>query len=89
MQKKNLDKGIEFRTIEINPINFIVSDSHCIFAIEALDGKPNQSRVFFSDDEIYLEHFNNLFEKLWYYGQNAVDHIKENNEFQEKEKKRI
>jgi signal transduction histidine kinase len=86
---KNLDKGIEFRNIEINPINFIVSDKYCMFAIESLDGKPNQSRVFFSDDKIYLGHFNNLFERLWIIGQNAVDRIKENHELQERREKRI
>ena len=86
--EKNLDKGIEFRNVDINPINFIVSDNNCIFAVEAIDGIPYQSQVIFSDDEIYLKHFNNLFERLWIIGQNAVDLMKENDEIQEKREKK-
>jgi hypothetical protein len=72
-----LNAGIQIRHVKnMPPMNFGVSDKEMAGTIEKMeDGKMAQSFLF-SNEPLYINHFNSLFEEIWKNGIDAKGRIK-------------
>lgn len=78
--KTFLDLGMQIRHIRnMPPMNFAIGDKELYAAIEKIDsGKMVQVQsLLTSNDPVYIEHFNSLFQELWKNGIDARDRIKD------------
>ena len=66
-----LNAGIQVRHVKnIPPMNFGVSDKEVAVTIEKMEaGKMSQSFLI-SNEPLYINHFNSLFEEIW---RNGID----------------
>src|SRR5919204_2657284 len=72
-----LEVGFQIRHVKnMLPINFGVSDKEVAIRIEKMEeGKMNQSFLI-SNEPLYVNHFNSLFEELWRNGVDATSRIR-------------
>jgi two-component system, OmpR family, sensor histidine kinase VicK len=73
-----LQSGMQTRHIKnILPLNFGVSDNEVALTIEKMEGGKMSSSFLISNEPLYVNHFNSLFEELWRNGIDATDRIRE------------
>ena len=72
-----LDFGVILRHINQIPISFGVSDKEVVGSIANTDGTEMAKTLFVSNEPLYVEHFNGLFEELWKNGIDAEDRLRE------------
>jgi len=65
-----LDDGVVIRHINQIPISFGVSDKEVVGSIANTEGTEMAKTLFVSNEPLYVEHFNGLFEELW---KNGID----------------
>jgi signal transduction histidine kinase len=69
-----LNAGIQVRHVKnIPPINFGVSDQEIALTLEKIEG--GKMRFLISNERLYIDHFNSLFDELWRNGIDAKDRI--------------
>src|SRR5215469_3829290 len=72
-----LKAGIRIRHVKnMPPMNFGVSDKEMAGTIEKMEGGRMSQSFLFSNDPLYINHFNSLFEELWENGIDAIVRIK-------------
>ena len=76
------NEGVQFRHLDDIPVNFSVTDKYFNFTIEGLENTSVENvtrrpKVLISNDKVYVNHFNVLFEKLWKTGTDSYIRIKE------------
>ena len=72
-----LECGIQIRHIKnMPPMNFGVSDKEVALTIEKMEGGNVSQSFLISNEPLYVNHFNSLFEELWKNGIDAKDRIK-------------
>jgi two-component system, OmpR family, sensor histidine kinase VicK len=72
-----LKAGIQIRHVKnMPPMNFGVSDKEMAGTIEKMEGGKMSQSFLFSNEPLYIEHFNSLFEELWENGIDAIVRIK-------------
>jgi hypothetical protein len=84
IDKDNLDlvkvflkAGIWIRHVRhIPPVNFGVSDKEMAGTIEKMDGGKVSQSFLFSNEPLYIDHFNSLFDEIWKNGVDANVRIK-------------
>jgi two-component system, OmpR family, sensor histidine kinase VicK len=73
-----LESGIQIRHIKnMPPINFGVSDKEVALTIEKMEGGKMSQSFLISNEPLYVNHFNSLFEELWKNGIGAEYRIKD------------
>jgi signal transduction histidine kinase len=72
-----LDYGVVIRHINQIPISFGVSDKEVVGSIANTEGTEMAKTLFVSNEPLYVEHFNILFEELWKNGMDPKDRIRE------------
>src|SRR5215467_12458250 len=69
--------GIQIRHARnMPPMNFGVSDKEMAGTIEKMEGGKMSQSFLFSNEPLYIDHFNSLFEELWENGIDAIVRIK-------------
>ena len=84
IDKENLDlvkiflkAGIRIRHIKnMPPMNFGVSDKEMAATIEKMEGGRISQTFLISNEPLYIDHFNSLFEEIWKNGIDAKVRIK-------------
>ena len=59
------------------PINFGVSDKEVALTIEKMEGGKMSQSFLISNEPLYVNHFNSLFEEIWKNGIDAVERLKD------------
>ena len=77
LAKLFLDGGVVIRHINQIPISFGVSDKEVVGSIANTEGTEMTKTLFVSNEPLYVEHFNSLFEELWKNGIDAEDRIRD------------
>jgi signal transduction histidine kinase len=73
-----LESGIQIRHIKnMPPMNFGVSDKEVALTIEKMEGGSVSQSFLISNEPLYVNHFNSLFEELWKSGIDAAERIKD------------
>jgi hypothetical protein len=72
-----VDHGVVIRHINQIPISFGVSDKEVVGSIANTEGTEMAKTLFVSNEPLYVEHFNSLFEELWKHGTDPKDRIRE------------
>src|SRR5437764_6084517 len=71
-----LEYGIQIRHIKnMPPMNFGVSDKEVALTIERMEGGSVSQSFLISNEPLYVNHFNSLFEELWKNGVDAKGRI--------------
>jgi two-component system, OmpR family, sensor histidine kinase VicK len=66
-----LEIGFQIRHVKnMLPINFGVSDKEVALTIEKMEGGKMSSSFLISNEPLYVNHFNSLFEEVW---KNSID----------------
>ena len=64
--KKFMDDGIEVRHVKDLLIsNFALSDKTFLFTVEKIEGKKMITNIISSNETLYINHYNTIFESLW------------------------
>src|SRR5215470_6402482 len=72
-----LKAGIQIRHVKnMPPMNFEVSDKEMAGTIEKMEGGRMGQSFLLSNEPLYINHFNSLFEELWENGIDAIVRIK-------------
>ena len=72
-----LKAGIEIRHVKnMPPMNFGVSDKEIAGTIEKMEGGKMSQSFLFSNEPLYINHFNSLFDEIWKNGIDANRRIK-------------
>jgi two-component system, OmpR family, sensor histidine kinase VicK len=73
-----LDLGFQIRHVKNRlPLNFGVSDKEVALTIENMEGGTMGSNFLISNEPLYVNHFNSLFEEIWKKGIDATEKIKD------------
>jgi two-component system, OmpR family, sensor histidine kinase VicK len=73
-----LDLGFQIKHVKnMLPINFGVSDKEVALTIEKMDGGKMSQSFLISNEPLYVNHFNSLFEEIWKNGIDAAERIKD------------
>jgi signal transduction histidine kinase len=73
-----LDLGFQIRHVKnMLPINFGVSDKEVALTIENMEGGKMSQSFLISNEPLYVNHFNSLFEEIWKNGIDATERIKD------------
>ena len=76
--KSYIDKGIEVRHVkDLLTNSFSLSDKSFFFTIEKIEEGKLGNNVLSSNDKLYLDHYNTVFENLWKRGIDIHDRIKD------------
>ena len=76
--KKFSQAGINIRHIKnMPPLSFGVSDKEVALTIEKMEGGNVSQSFLISNEPLYVNHFNSLFEELWRNGIDAIDRIRD------------
>ena len=74
--KKFIDLGAIIKHIRnLPPMSFGVSDKGVAITIEKMEGGKQSQKFLISNEPLYVDHFNNLFEELWNKGLDAKRRI--------------
>ena len=72
-----LESGIQIRHIKnMPPLNFGVSEKEVALTIEKMEDDSMSQSFLISNEPLYVNHFNSLFEELWKNSVDAKDRIK-------------
>jgi len=70
--------GFQIRHVKnMLPINLGVSDKELALTIEKMEGGKMSSSFLVSNEPLYIDHFNSVFEQLWKTGIDGVQRIEE------------
>ena len=73
-----LNAGIQIRHVKnMPPMNFGVSDQEIAVTLEKMEGGRMGQSFLISNEHLYINHFNSLFDELWKNGIDAKDRIKD------------
>ncbi len=73
-----LNAGIQVRRVtNMPPMNFGVSDKELAATIEKMEGGKMSQSFLISNEPLYINHFNSIFEELWKNGIDAADRIRD------------
>ena len=73
-----LNAGIQIRHIKnLTPMNFGVDDKYFHSTIEKMEGGKMMRRLLTSNEPIYINHYNSIFEELWKDGNDASQRIRD------------
>src|SRR5437870_1840412 len=73
-----LNSGIQIRHVKnIPPMNFGVSDQEIAVTLEKMEGGKMSQSFLISNEYLYINHFNSLFDELWKNGIDAKDRIED------------
>src|SRR6266702_1509060 len=73
-----LNAGIQIRHVKnMPPMNFGVSDQEIAVTLEKMEGGKMSQRFLISNEYLYINHFNSLFDELWKNGIDAKDRIED------------
>ena len=72
-----LADGVVIQHIDQIPISFGVSDKEVVGSIANTEGNEMAKTLFVSNEPLYVDHFNRLFEELWKNGTDSKDRIRE------------
>ena len=73
-----LNAGIQVRHVKnMPPMNFGVSDKELAATIEKMEGGKMSQSFLISNEPLYINHFNSIFEELWNKGIDAEDRIRD------------
>ena len=73
-----LNAGIQIRHVKnIPPMNFGVSDQEIAVTLEKMEGGKMSQSFLISNEYLYTNHFNSLFDELWKNGIDAKDRIED------------
>ena len=73
-----LNAGIQVRHVKnMPPMNFGVSDKELAATIDKMEGGKMSQSFLISNDPLYINHFNSIFEELWKNGIDAEDRIRD------------
>jgi two-component system, OmpR family, sensor histidine kinase VicK len=73
-----LDLGMQIKHIKNMPMmNFAVSDTEANATIEKMEGGKMVQSLLTSNEPMYVQHFNSVFEELWKTGIDPAQRIKE------------
>lgn len=76
--KGHLAKGIEVRHVkDVSANSFTISDKAFLFTIEKIEEGKIITNVLSSNDKLYLDHYDSIFEGLWKKGIDIQDRIKD------------
>jgi signal transduction histidine kinase len=76
--KKFLEAGINVRHIKnMPPLSFGVSDNEVAITIEKMEEGKMSHKFLISNEPLYVNHFDSLFDELWRNGIDAAERIKE------------
>src|SRR5215471_6361821 len=77
LAKVFLKAGIRIRHVKnMPPMNFGVSDKEMAGTIEKMEGGKMSQSFLFSNEPLYIDHFNSLFDEIWKNGIDANVRIK-------------
>jgi hypothetical protein len=60
-----LNAGIQVRHVKESPINFGVSDQEIALTLEKMEGGKMSQSFLISNERLYINHFNSLFDEFW------------------------
>ena len=73
-----LDSGIQIRHIKnMPPMSFGVSDKEVAITIEKMEGGKMSQSFLISNEPLYVNHFDSIFEELWKNGIDAIERIRD------------
>ena len=73
-----LNAGIQVRHVKnMPPVNFGVSDQEIALTLEKMEGGKMCQSFLISNERLYINHFNSLFDELWKNGIDAKDRIED------------
>src|SRR6266487_2901161 len=73
-----LNAGIQIRHVKnMPPMNFGVSDQEMAVTLEKMEGGKMSQRFLISNEPLYINHFNSIFEELWKNAIDAADRIRD------------
>ena len=73
-----LKAGIHVRHIKnMPPLSFGISENEVAITIDNMMGGKMSQSFLISNEPLYVNHFNSLFERLWKDGINAEERIKD------------
>jgi two-component system, OmpR family, sensor histidine kinase VicK len=73
-----LNAGIQVRHVRnLTPMSFAVDNKHFYATIEKMEEGKMMKSLLISNEPVYINHYNSIFEELWKNGINAVDRIKD------------
>jgi two-component system, OmpR family, sensor histidine kinase VicK len=76
--KAFLNAGVQIRHLRnLPPMNFAVDNKHFHGTIENMEGGKMMRSLLTSNEPIYVNHYNSIFEDLWKNGIDAVQRIRE------------
>ena len=58
-------------------MNFVVDDKRFLATIDKMEGGKIMERLLVSNEPIYINHYNSIFEDLWKNGLDAVQRIRD------------
>ena len=73
-----LNAGVQIRHLRnLPPMNFVVDNKHFQATIETMEGGKMMRSLLTSNEPIYINHYNSIFEDLWKDGSDAVQRIRD------------
>ena len=73
-----LNAGIQVRHVKnMPPISFGVTDQEFTVTLEKMEGGKMSQSFLISNERLYINHFNSLFDELWKNGIDAKDRIED------------
>ena len=73
-----LNAGIQVRHVKnMPPISFGVTDQEITVTLEKMEGGKMSQSFLISNERLYINHFNSLFDELWKNGIDAKDRIED------------
>ncbi len=73
-----LNAGVQVRHVRnLPPMNFAVDNTHFYATIEKMEGGKMMRGLLTSNEPIYINHYNSIFEDLWKNGIEAVQRIRD------------
>jgi two-component system, OmpR family, sensor histidine kinase VicK len=71
-----LNAGIQVRHVRnLTPMSFAVDNKHFYATVEKMEEGKMMESLLISNEPVYINHYNSIFEELWKNGINAVDRI--------------
>jgi hypothetical protein len=71
-----LNEGVQIRhTKNLTPLSFCISNKEFLATVEKMEGGKMISSLLVSNEPIYIDHYNSLFEQLWDNSIDATDRI--------------
>jgi two-component system, OmpR family, sensor histidine kinase VicK len=73
-----LDIGVQMRHLRnLTPMNFVVDNKHFLATIDKMEGGKIMESLLVSNEPIYINHYNSIFEDLWKNGIDAAQRIRD------------